>query len=523
MFKREVVFLGHVLNGETLDIPEERRSYFDALQPPTTKKEMQSLLGVAGYMAHFVKNYHLNTGPLFDALKGRSDKQSFTLDEEQMKAFQELKLAIKNAEKLHIVDFDQKIYMETDSSLTGTGSMIYQEYIDPDDPPDSKPRRRIIRYGSRRFSITESLHHTSLEREAMGVLIGCKIHYYYLFNCPEAIIKTDLKSLITLLSCYNNPDSTRMARLSHRLYSLPFKWSLIHVPGVDIPLADALSRLHPPYKCAFSDRQFRYPDLQRTDIKLPKEWTDDPNLVLTTQDILEAMRKKIVFIEKSSLPTKVKRMRSLVGYLGMLQENGATGLDTLSDKVLSELEHIELSAKEHKLAAPPRKKKAPKPSSTDDEEEEVDIFAMAAEAGQSLTSVSPRVLITPAFITKHQNDDEKFHALIMHLKTTPKGELKKKVVKKYRLLNDSILCTRKNKNLPFDAPGNLRIVCNQKMTLIIMSILHIMGGHYGINTLIRLFSLTYKTKGSTQGYAKIVALGCRSCRLHRPINKRNIP
>ena len=29
----------------------------------------RSLLGVAGYMAHFVINYHLNTGPLFDTLK----------------------------------------------------------------------------------------------------------------------------------------------------------------------------------------------------------------------------------------------------------------------------------------------------------------------------------------------------------------------------------------------------------------------------------------------------------------------
>ena len=525
MFKREVLFLGHVINGSTLDIPEERRSYFDSLQPPTTKKEMQSLLGVAGYMAHFVKNYHLNTGPLFDALKGRGDKQSFTLDEEQMKAFQELKLAIKNAEKLHIIDFDQKIYMETDSSLTGTGSILYQEYQDPDDPPGSRPRRRIIRYGYRRFSITESLHHTSLEREAMGILIGCKIHYYYLFNCPEAIIKTDLKSLITLLSCYNNPDSSRMARLSHRLYSLPFKWSLIHVPGVDIPLADALSRLYPPYRCAFSDRHLRYPDLRRSDIVLPEEWTKDPNIVLTTQDILEAMRKNIVFIEKSSLQTKVKRLRAFAGHLSMLHENMGSEIDPLAERVQSELNHIELSAKEHKLAAPPRKKKVAKPASEEDnDEEEMDIFAMnTEEKSKPLTSVSPRVLITPAFITKHQNEDERLHAIIMHLKTTPKGELKTKVVKKYRLLNDSILCTRKDKRLPFDAPGNLRIVCNHKMTLIIMSILHIMGGHYGINTLIRLFSLTYKTKGSIQAFAKIVCLGCRSCRLHRPVNKRNIP
>ena len=528
MFRREATFLGHVVDGTTIDIPEERRSYFDSLQPPTTKKEMQSLLGVAGYMAHFVKNYHMNTGPLFDALKARSDKQTFTLDEEQMKAFLELKKAIKNAEKLHLIDFDQKVYMETDSSLTGTGSILYQEYLDPDEPPDAIPKRKIIRYGSRRFSITESLHHTSLEKEAMGILIGCKTHFYYLFNCPEAIIKTDLKSLITLLSCFHNPESPRMCRLAHRLYSLPFKWTLIHVPGTDIPLADALSRLHPPYKCAFSDRHLRYPDLKRSDIQLPEEWTKDPNLVLTTQDILEAMRKKIVFIEKSSLPVKAKRLRALANYVTSLHETAGDGFDTLNDKIAEELSHIELTAKEHKLTATPKaKKKTKQPShhsSNSDGFEDMNIFALAAEAQEKpMTSVSPRVLITPAFITKHQGEDEKLHAIIMHLKTTPKGQLKTKIIKKYRLLNDSILCTRKNRRLPFDAPSNLRIVCNQKMTLIIMSILHIMGGHYGINTLARLFTLSYKTKGSIQGFAKIVALCCRSCRLHRPINKRNIP
>jgi hypothetical protein len=81
--------------------------------------------------------------------------------------------------------------MEVDSSLTGTGSVLYQEEDNPNNP--LKPYRKIIRYGSKRFSVTESLHHTSLEREALGILIGAKTHYYYLFNCPRAIIKTDLR------------------------------------------------------------------------------------------------------------------------------------------------------------------------------------------------------------------------------------------------------------------------------------------------------------------------------------------
>jgi len=522
LFKKEVSFLGHVLNGETLEIPAERKSYFDSLKPPTTKKEMQSLLGVAGYMAHFVDSYHLKTGLLFESLKGKNDKQSFTLNHEQMLAFEELRKSIKEAEKLYIVDFDKPIYMEVDASLTGTGSVLYQEYPDPDAPPGSPPKRRIIRYGSRRFSITESLHHTSLEREAMAILIGCKTHFYYLSNCVEAIIKTDLKSLITLLSCYQNPDSASFARASHRLYSLGFKWSLIHVAGVDLPLADALSRLHPPYRCAFSDRHLRYPDLEREYIQIPEEWKKTPNLVLTTADIIKAMKDKIVFVDKTSMNVRKKRLNSYVNELHLLKKVLGSRFDTLNEQVHSELQHIELSAKEHNQKGQLNTKRSARiPAQEEEGFDQVDILAL--EVPRKMTSVSSRVLITPTFISKHQNEDPKLNSIILHLKTTPRGQLKAKLVKVYRLLNDTILCTRKNKRLPFHAPGNLRIVCSSKMTLIIMSILHIMGGHYGINTLSRLFALTYKVKGSITSFAKIVALGCRACRLHRPTNKRNIP
>jgi hypothetical protein len=512
--KTEISFLGHIVDGEVLRVPSDRKSYFDALTPPTTKKEMQSLLGVAGYMAHFVDSYHLKTGPLFEALRGKTDKQKFTLNEVQMKAFEELRQSIKKAESLYIVDFNETIFMETDSSLSGTGSILYQEYSDPLALPGSPLKRRIIRYGSRRFSVTESLHHTSLEREAMGVLIGCKTHYFYLYNCPQAVIKTDLKSLITLLSCYNNPDSGRMSLLSHRLYSLPFRWSLTHSAGADIPLADALSRLYPPYKAAFSDRHMRYPDLKRENIKLPDEWKKTPNLVLKTSDILDAMRHQAVFIEKSSLAVKSKRLKALMDEVILLRDEiGEIEGTKLEKQISKELEIIEKE-----------KENREKDLNMEKAQREKALAGNSSAQMSALTAVSSKTMLTPYFFTEKQSQNAKFNSIILHLKTAAQGHpLKKQLMKKYRLLNESILVTRKDRSLPFDAPGNLRIVCDTKMTLIIMSFLHIMGGHYGINTLSRLFSSMYRTEGSIIGYAKIVALGCRACRLHRPVFKKTVP
>ena len=111
VFKNEVLFLGHIINGQEIKIPEDRKSYFDSLQPPTTKKQMQSLLGVANYMSTFVDSYHLKTGPLFEALRNKDQKANISLNELQMKSFKELKLSIKDAPSLSIIDFDKTLFM----------------------------------------------------------------------------------------------------------------------------------------------------------------------------------------------------------------------------------------------------------------------------------------------------------------------------------------------------------------------------------------------------------------------------
>ena len=85
----------------------------------------------------------------------------------------------------------------------------------------------------------------------------------------------------------------------------------------------------------------------------------------------------------------------------------------------------------------------------------------------ALTSVSERVLITPDFIAKKQNENEKISKILLMLRTLPVGQIPKKAMQKYRVLNDSILVTRKHKGLRFDEPGNLRIVCDASMALYI--------------------------------------------------------
>jgi RNase H-like domain found in reverse transcriptase len=171
------------------------------------KKSLQSLLGVCNYMSTFIDSYAMKVGPLYDILKGKPDKGTFSMNDIQMKSFLEIKKCIEDAEKLYLINTFKPIYIECDASMVGCGSVFYQEEI----VENGKIQRNIIHYGSRKWTLNESLHHTSLEREAMAILIRVKQHLLYLSSSTEAILKTDLKSLITILSCYNNPESTRMA------------------------------------------------------------------------------------------------------------------------------------------------------------------------------------------------------------------------------------------------------------------------------------------------------------------------
>ena len=494
-FQKEVHFLGHMLNGQEKWIPDDRKSYFEQLEPPRTKKQLQSFCGLMNYMANHLDSISITASILYDAMKGVKDKVTFQLNDIQMKAFKEIKRQIIEAPSLALLDTSKPIIMETDASLIGCGSIAYQL-----SEKDGKEIYNVIRYGSRRFSITESLNHTSLEREAMAIIISAKQHMMFLQACPEAIIKTDLKSLISILSCYRNPDSKTMASASHKIYNFPFKWKLIHIPGTELPFADSLSRIYPYYTSLYHDRHLRYPDLKRDNIIMPAEWRKDPNMVLTTADLLQAMRRQIMFIEKSSNNIKEKRLKALINEVSLLY----AGLGEAREQLATDLENDLLGVQDSiKNNAAKRQIK-------------VNINA--------LTAVSPRALISPEFIIKHQNSNPKLHNIITMLRTVPRDKIPSATLKRYRLLNDSILITKKNKTKPFDHPGNLRIVCDSKMTIHILALIHVMSCHYGMNILNHTFNATYKCiEGSAQGFVKLVCTGCRSCQFHRNTNKKVVP
>ena len=497
-FQKTVLFLGHIVDGKTITIPEDRKSYFNDLKEPTTKKEVQSLLGLANYMANHLDNYQLKVGPLYDSIKNKDDKAVFELDELQKKSFQELKLAVINAPQIHLMDFSKTLFVECDASISGTGSLLYQE----SGPYD---KRSIIRFGSKRYTLPETLNMTSLDREGNAILVATFIHSFYINNSPDVVFKTDLKPLISILSCYNDPENTKMRNISHRLYSLSVRWSLVHTAGVSIPITDALSRIYTPYRCAFSEKV----DNSLSNIQLPEDWTLCPNLVLTTADIVEAIRRQIVFIEKSSPAVKVKRLKALqseVKRTSHLLGDRASEISTVIEGNLYDFSEMVIESKKIRKDSP----------KTDH-----DFLNSATIGALKLAPINPGVTVFEKlrFLIKSQDEDPSLAKIKQTL--LMKKDISNQIRKKYRIMNENILVTRKDMNLPFEF-SNLQIVCNTYMAIVLLAIIHIFQGHYGINTLADSFKSFYRAK-NIYGLSKIICLSCKACRLQRHSQAKPLP
>ena len=516
-FKTNVRYLGHRVSYNTISIEDSRRSSFKDLTPPKTKKELMRFLGMVNYISSFIDSHQLLAAPLYNALtKRQASNQKFTLNEEQLKAFEELKLAVDRAPDLTIVDLRKPVYLDVDASMIGSGCCLYHREEDS----NGKEVRKIIKYGSKRFSAQIVCSYNSIEKEGLAIVYGIKQMHFYLFNAVEVVIRTDMKSLLSILSCYHSSLNQRLARVSHFLYSLPFKWSLNHVSGEKNQFADCLSRIVPDYRAAFSNRIDSFPDLKREMAKLPAEWLKTPNIILTTRDIMQTLRDSIDN-EKCSEAVRAKRYRGLTENIEKIMDQPlippSHGFNYDTDSKLTTCMAMNLRNKRvigtHDMFDP-----VP-------EQHEGDIDITQQIYDDKNVKISPsaiRALITPAFLSRYQNKDPALHKIIMTLKTSSFKDIPKRITKQYRLLNDSILVTRYTKQKAFYYPGNLRIICTLEMALIILAYLHVMNIHPGVNSLMKLFLANYKIPHIT-ALAKIIVRGCRACKLNTQSSRPNFP
>lgn len=197
---------------------------------PTTLKQVQSFLGLAGYFRKFIKGYAQIAKPLSDILK--KDSQ-FQVGEKQRRAVEELKKALTSASVLRLFNPKLETELHTDASQEGYGAILLQRAVDDQ---ELHPELHPVQYMTRKTTDAERKYH-SYELEILAVIEALKKFRVYLLGIYFKIITDCSAFQLTLKKKDLIPRVARWSMLMEE-----YDYEVEHRAGSRMRHADALSR-----------------------------------------------------------------------------------------------------------------------------------------------------------------------------------------------------------------------------------------------------------------------------------------
>jgi hypothetical protein len=163
--------------------------------------------------------------PLYDLTKKRA---KFLWTESQETAFNELKHLLSSAPVLSHYDPDADLILETDCSLHGAGSILFQVV---------NGQERVVAYYSKLLSKSQR-NYCATKREFLSIVLALAHFHIYLYGHRRFTVRTDHSSLRWLLN-FKDLEG-QLARWLERLQLYDFE--IEYHAGTKIPASDALSR-----------------------------------------------------------------------------------------------------------------------------------------------------------------------------------------------------------------------------------------------------------------------------------------
>jgi hypothetical protein len=152
-----------------------------AMPAPTTKKELQELLGFITYLSPFIANLADKSAPLRGLLK---QDVPFMWESHHQLSFEKLKQAVTADSTLQYFDTSQTPVLQADASLKGLGAAVLQ---------NGKP----VTYASKSLSDVET-RYACIERELLAIVFGVQRFHTYLYGRTFKVL-TDHKPLVMIL------------------------------------------------------------------------------------------------------------------------------------------------------------------------------------------------------------------------------------------------------------------------------------------------------------------------------------
>ncbi len=224
--KVKLEFLGHLIGGGVVSVPEARVKAIREHPLPSTRKQLRGFLGMVGFYRRFVKDFHQFSSVL-------TPHTSATLDGglewtgEMRRAFQGLCESLCDFVQLCVPCIHDDFVLETDACASGVGGVLSVCRDGRLVPAGFFSRQ--LRGAQQRYS--------AQELEGLAIYEAVKHFSYYLFG-KEFVVYTDHKGLVNLMT--NKQENRRLYGWALKLSEYKFK--IVYRKGVENVVADCLSR-----------------------------------------------------------------------------------------------------------------------------------------------------------------------------------------------------------------------------------------------------------------------------------------
>ena len=219
-------FIGHHI-GKGIIKPDEVTIRKVRYAPrPTTKKELRSFIGLAGFYRDFVPNFSAIAVPLTDLTK-KDQPNRIEWKEAQEAAYRTLKNPVTRKPVIHLPNHDKSHTVRVDASKVGIGAFLLQQHDNSLFPVGSL---------SKKLTSAERKYFT-MDRECLVVTWAIRKFHPYLYG-REFRVQTDHQPLQYLNRAkYINDRIMRWA-----LYLQGFNMKIENIKGRENNAADVLSR-----------------------------------------------------------------------------------------------------------------------------------------------------------------------------------------------------------------------------------------------------------------------------------------
>ena len=193
------------------------------MPPPSSKKEVQSFIGMINYLTKFLPRLTELSEPIRELIK---EKVPFNWGPEHQESFNMLKKELVRAPVLTYYNPQKETVLQTDASTKGLGACLLQ---------DEKP----IYFASKALTETQR-GYVAIEIESLTVAWAVEKFHHFLYGC-HFILETDQKPLEAILSRSLNQVTPQLQCILIR--TLPYNFTVRYIPGPKNLLADCLLRL----------------------------------------------------------------------------------------------------------------------------------------------------------------------------------------------------------------------------------------------------------------------------------------